>query len=144
MDNRFSPRTHVPHYTRHLLKILRTPILVYFALIGNIILFSLMFLFYLIERGINPNINSLFDSLWWGLATVTTVGYGDIIPVTIQGKVVSMLLMVCGVIFFVSFTAILVTLLLSSLEVSHDHKIIHEIKSLKKEIQDLKEEIKSR
>lgn len=37
------------------------------------------------------------DSLWWALVTVTTVGYGDVIPSTIFGKWIAVLLMVVGI-----------------------------------------------
>lgn len=37
------------------------------------------------------------DSLWWALVTVTTVGYGDIVPVSIFGKWISVLLMLVGI-----------------------------------------------
>jgi len=45
----------------------------------------------------------------WGVTTVTTVGYGDITPVTDTGRIISMFLMIVGVTFFFSFTAILVS-----------------------------------
>ena len=40
---------------------------------------------------------SFSDSLWWALVTVTTVGYGDIVPVSIFGKWISVLLMLVGI-----------------------------------------------
>lgn len=36
-------------------------------------------------------------ALWWGVVTVTTVGYGDVTPVTLPGRVVAALLMFCGI-----------------------------------------------
>ena len=43
------------------------------------------------------NIRTPFDALWWAVSTMTTVGYGDKVPVTVEGKVVAMILMVTGV-----------------------------------------------
>lgn len=40
---------------------------------------------------------SFGDSLWWAVATVTTAGYGDVHPVTVQGRVVATVLMVVGI-----------------------------------------------
>jgi voltage-gated potassium channel len=43
------------------------------------------------------NITSFGDALWWACETVTTVGYGDHFPVTTQGRVIAVALMVVGV-----------------------------------------------
>ena len=43
---------------------------------------------YSIEVEHNPNMNSVADGLWWALVTVTTVGFGDIAPVSGFGRVV--------------------------------------------------------
>jgi hypothetical protein len=48
-------------------------------------------LIYTAEHNVNPGINDYFDALYFGLTTLTTVGFGDIVPVTAQGKFV-----VCG------------------------------------------------
>lgn len=65
----------------------------YFALI----MFGGADLFHSFEYGINENVQSFFDSIWWAMVTITTVGYGDIAPVTTGGRVVSMLLMMLGI-----------------------------------------------
>ena len=54
-------------------------------------------LFHAFEYGVNENVQSFFDSIWWAMVTITTVGYGDIAPVTTGGRVVSMLLMMLGI-----------------------------------------------
>ena len=41
--------------------------------------------------------HSLWASIWWAVVTLTTVGYGDMSPVTIVGQLVAMLLMVTGI-----------------------------------------------
>lgn len=47
----------------------------------------------------NPqsSINTPEEALWWAFVTVTTVGYGDFYPVTTEGRIVAVLLMVSGV-----------------------------------------------
>lgn len=52
---------------------------------------------FILERGHNTNINSFFDSLWWAIVTVSTVGYGDISPVTAGGKIIAGILMLVGI-----------------------------------------------
>lgn len=63
----------------------------------SVIMFGGADLFYTFEHGINPNVTSFFDSIWWAMVTITTVGYGDIAPVTTGGRIVSMALMMLGI-----------------------------------------------
>jgi voltage-gated potassium channel len=50
------------------------------------------------ERGKpGANINTIGDALWWAATTITTVGYGDHYPVTVQGRAVAVALMVLGI-----------------------------------------------
>ena len=46
------------------------------------------------------------DALWWSFATTSTVGYGDIVPVTTWGKILGILLMLIGVALFGIYTAL--------------------------------------
>jgi voltage-gated potassium channel len=56
------------------------------------------FVMYSIEsRAPNIHIKTFLDALWWCIATVTTVGYGDITPVTIVGRVVALIYMFFGI-----------------------------------------------
>ena len=43
------------------------------------------------------NIRSAGDVLWWAMTTVTTVGYGDRFPVTIEGRIAGAVLMISGI-----------------------------------------------
>ncbi len=49
------------------------------------------------DVGNGRRIESIFDSLWWSAATITTVGYGDIYPVTAIGRVIAVFTMVVGI-----------------------------------------------
>lgn len=49
------------------------------------------------DIGKGRRINSFFDALWWSASTITTVGYGDIYPVTVAGKIIAVFTMVVGV-----------------------------------------------
>ncbi|MFE5774994.1 potassium channel family protein [Brachybacterium sp. NPDC056505] len=51
-----------------------------------------------VERGApGGNIETIGDSLWWAIATITTVGYGDYTPVTLPGRLIAVGLMICGI-----------------------------------------------
>ena len=53
------------------------------------------------------NIKTAGDALWWALATMTTVGYGDHVPVTMEGKIIASLLMITGVGLFGTFSGLI-------------------------------------
>jgi voltage-gated potassium channel len=71
---------------------------------GLVLFFSSTF--YYIEAATNDKVQSFLDALWWGYATATTVGYGDIIPVTPTGKILGIILMVSGTALFATYTAL--------------------------------------
>lgn len=55
-------------------------------------------LMYNVENEIQPEaFSNAFDALWWAIATLTTVGYGDIYPVTALGKILSSIIAILGI-----------------------------------------------
>ena len=56
------------------------------------------------EDTADGNIKTAEDALWWAYVTITTVGYGDKYPVTIEGKIIAAALMTAGVGLFGTFT----------------------------------------
>ena len=48
-------------------------------------------------------------ALWWGVVTLTTTGYGDVIPHTVGGKMIGSVVMVCGILVLALMTGILAT-----------------------------------
>jgi voltage-gated potassium channel len=58
---------------------------------------------YVFEYDKNPDIHNFFDALYWSLVTISTVGFGDISPVTQEGRVLTMFLILSGI-GFLSFT----------------------------------------
>jgi voltage-gated potassium channel len=57
------------------------------------------------DVGVDGRVASFADALWWSLATITTVGYGDIYPVTTAGRIVGGFTMVIGISTFALVTA---------------------------------------
>lgn len=66
-----------------------------------------------IERsGEQTSIQDFGDALWWAFGTVTTVGYGDVVPVTASGRWVAAGLLVCGITLFAAVSANLAAFIL--------------------------------
>ena len=57
-------------------------------------------LLFFVERGANPALSSLPNALWWAVITLTTVGYGDVVPVTNLGKVLGGIVAILGLCMF--------------------------------------------
>ena len=68
---------------------------------------------YLVEFRINPKIDTLVDGIWWALVTVTTVGFGDITPVTLWGRIIAAGMMVSGMFTLAVFAGIVGSSLVS-------------------------------
>lgn len=64
-----------------------TLILVYFAAVG---------IYYFENKAQPEHFSSIFDSLWWAIITLTTVGYGDVYPITVGGKVFTFFILMIG------------------------------------------------
>ncbi|XP_075294535.1 potassium voltage-gated channel subfamily KQT member 2 isoform X6 [Opisthocomus hoazin] len=68
--------------------------------IGFLCLILASFLVYLAEKGENEHFDTYADALWWGLITLTTIGYGDKYPQTWNGRLLAATFTLIGVSFF--------------------------------------------
>jgi voltage-gated potassium channel len=65
---------------------------------------------YFLERDVQPGtFGSIPAALWWAVATLTTTGYGDVVPITPLGRIVAAFVMICGLGVFGLWTGILAT-----------------------------------
>jgi len=67
-----------------------------------------------LERLIEPKVfTSIGLAYWWAIVTVTTVGYGDVVPQSAGGRVVASLLMLTGLAMIPTLTSVVVSVLIS-------------------------------
>ena len=117
---------------------------------------------------IDPGMNNLFDDLWFVVVSITTVGYGDITPNSVFGKIFSIILLIIGVFIFSAITGAISSYFMDNLlqegsyhihdlkiKVADNEKELKKVNSqleksekkideLKKEIQELKEIMKEK
>jgi len=65
-------------------------------ILAAVILTSAGFLYVLEHKAQPDKFGSIPDAMWWAVATVTTVGYGDVVPITIWGRIIGAITMVVG------------------------------------------------
>jgi len=95
-----------------------------------------------VEGGVGATINSFADSLWWAVVTITTVGYGDMVPITLVGKAVAVILMLGGIAFFSGITANLASFLIKSKDKGNQDisRLVKEVEGLRQELSKLRSE----
>ena len=104
-----------------------------FKFLGYILLtvvFSFASVLYVVEYGVNPNIKSFLDALYWALVTVSTVGYGDISPVTDIGKMVAMLGIIFGIAMISFVTSVMVSAFAERFDELRTHSSINALYGL--------------
>ena len=106
------------------------------ALIFFILLFG--YLFYVSE----PDVRNLGDGIWWALVTITTVGYGDITPVTTLGRVVASSLMLLGLGLIATITAIVSAKFIQNFVDHHTNDdVLEKLDEMQLELDDIKKKL---
>ena len=119
-------------------------------IIGSLVIFSVE------SQHPDSQINSMLDAIWWTVSTVTTVGYGDIVPVSYTGKIVAIFFMFFGIGVLGIFLSVLGTQFYKrrfekeEKEISHAQRLILDRmddleknqEKLQKDLRDLIDEIK--
>ncbi len=106
------------------------------ALIFFIFLFG--YLFYVSE----PDVRNFGDGIWWALVTITTVGYGDITPVTTLGRVVASTLMLLGLGLIATITAIVSAKFIQNFVDHHTNDdVLEKLDEMQLELDDIKKKL---
>jgi len=71
--------------------------LVMFSMVSLILFYLSAVGIYYFENSVQPeSFSSVFSSLWWSVVTLTTVGYGDIVPITVGGRIFTFIILMIG------------------------------------------------
>lgn len=89
----------------------------------------------------NANILNAEDAVWWSVSTITTVGYGDKYPVTTEGRVIAMILMVSGVGLFGTLSGVIASHLFGAASHPEDTsaQVLKELRELRARVDELAE-----
>ena len=85
---------------------------------------------YVFEEHANSNITTLFDAFYWALVTISTVGYGDISPVTQEGRAITLIIILIGVGLISFATSIIVSAFSEKLTEIRENRILHKARNL--------------
>lgn len=99
---------------------------------ASVVIFVSSILIYIMEAN-NPDslIHTLFDSLYWSIVTISTVGYGDVTAVTDEGRFVAMVVIISGIAVLAFTTSIVVSAFTEKLDEIKENKTIEDASKLK-------------
>lgn len=93
------------------------------------------------ETSPQSNIRTAEDAIWWAIVTITTVGYGDLYPVTHGGRVVAVGLMTVGLGVFGAYTGLVATMIVNATAAreiaAQQGKIEQEERKIEREIEEI-------
>jgi voltage-gated potassium channel len=81
---------------------------------------------------------TLWDGVWWAVVTVTTVGYGDLYPTSVQGRVIGMVLMFVGIGFLSLLTAAVASRFVKQERSSEHDELIEALRRIEADVAELK------
>ncbi|MFY9142295.1 ion transporter [Sulfuricurvum sp.] len=101
------------------------------GLFATVIIVVSSVLIYIMEAN-NPEsrINTLFDAVYWSVVTIFTVGYGDFVPVTDEGRTVAMVIIFAGIAVISFATSIVVSAFTEKLDEIKEEKLIDDVSKL--------------
>ena len=115
-------------FQTRLWRLAKSPLFVWLTIVFHSIVVGSAFCIQEIELPSNPKFADVFTALYWAVSTVTTVGYGDVVPVTTMGKILAIGLMIAGPIFSAIYTALFASALLAP-EIEDVERNVHGVQT---------------
>lgn len=130
-----TPSRHVrrrlnPRYTKRIRALLKHPFFWILTVSGNSLIVIGSLLIHFTEKSAQSQPFEYIDSLLWSTSLVTTIGYGNHVPLTFYGKMSVLVLMLLGTLFIWSYMAFVVTAIITP-----------ELSSLEKDLSEVEREL---
>jgi voltage-gated potassium channel len=87
---------------------------------------------------------SFWDGVWWAVVTVTTVGYGDVVPHTVAGRIIGMILMFAGIGFLAVLTATVASHFVEVDQQSESGQVLDALHRIEADVAELKAQLATR
>ena len=92
---------------------------------------------YVVENPVNPQFKTITDSIWWAIVTTTTVGYGDIVPITVEGRAIAVSLMIMGISLTSALTVVIVRYFIKDHSSFKEHVLQKQLNAIEKKLDQL-------
>lgn len=114
----------------------------YATVLALLVLIIGSFFFFLLEHGVNPEVPNYESAVWYTIVSMTTVGYGDVVPTNLSGRIMGVILILSGMAYFSLVTA---TLAYSFIDIFRrdTHESLKDIRKRTSEYDEKLDEIKS-
>ncbi len=102
------------------------------AIFASVVIFVSSVLIYVMEAN-NPAspVNTMFEALYWSIVTISTVGYGDVVPITHEGRIVALVVIISGIAVLAFTTSLVVSAFTEKIDEIKEIKTVEDITKLK-------------
>jgi voltage-gated potassium channel len=105
----------------------------------GIAFFIIVILGGIIMHSLDPNVKTVEDGLWWAVVTMATVGYGDVVPTSTEGRIFGAVIIILGAVFFSLLTAQLSAYMVGEEELMRERDILNLVKQNQKKLTEITE-----
>lgn len=102
------------------------------GIFASVVIFVSSVLIYVMEANNSASpINTMFEAFYWSIVTISTVGYGDVVPITDEGRFVALVVIVAGVAVLAFTTSLIVSAFTEKIDEIKEIKTVEDVTKLK-------------
>ena len=94
------------------------------------------------QSATSHDFDTLWDGVWWAIETVSTVGYGDIYPATVQGRLIALVLMFVGIGFLSLLTAAIASRFVKQERGDEHDEVMETLRQIQADVAELKSQMR--